>query len=273
MFRSVLALAALCATLLSLPQPSVAQTRVADVIRLDILDGGPTGRGTFLAAVRLTLADGWKTYWRAPGDAGIPPQFDWRRSRNLGGVSITWPTPEVLDQAGMQVIGYRDGLVLPLEITPAQPGQPVRLRGRVDLGICRDICIPGTLKFDHQLDPQASRSPAIAAALARRPYSATEAGVTGATCRLAPTAQVGTMRIDARIVMPSAGGHEVAVIEPGAPHLWAVVTDTRRDGNHLNVTGKIASASGGAFALDRSALRFTVLGHDHAVDIRGCTSG
>ncbi|SDX15706.1 Disulphide bond corrector protein DsbC [Ruegeria halocynthiae] len=244
---------------------------VEQLVQLDVLDGGKSDNGTYQGALRLTLKDGWKTYWRAPGDAGIPPQFDWSKSRNVGDIAITWPAPKVFDQNGLQSIGYEDQLVLPVEITPKNPAKPVRLRGEMDLGVCKDVCVPGRLGFDHTLDANAGRNPAIAAALAQRPFSEREAGVAEATCQLTPTKD--GMQIEAHITMPSAGGSEVAVIEPGNPTLWASQSDTDRRGNTLIARSEIINASGGPFALDRSEVRITVLGANHAVDIVGCSAG
>lgn len=244
---------------------------VGQLVQLEVLDGGKSADGTYQGALRLTLKDGWKTYWRAPGDAGIPPSFDWSGSGNVGDVSITWPAPDVFDQNGLRSIGYEDELVLPVKITPQNPSAPVRLKGEMDLGICKDVCVPGRLGIDHQLDAGAGRNPTIAAALAQRPFSASEAGVAGASCALSPTAD--GMQIEARITMPSAGGAEVTVIEPGNPVLWASQPETRRDGNTLVASAEVISPTGGAFALDRSEVRITVLGANHAVDILGCSAG
>ncbi|MDU9005669.1 protein-disulfide reductase DsbD domain-containing protein [Sedimentitalea todarodis] len=262
---------ALAAALALAALPLRAQVKVDELVQADMLDGGLTKRGTYMSALRISLSDGWKTYWRAPGDAGIPPQFDWGRSQNLGHMEITWPTPHVFDQNGMQSIGYKTQLVLPVEITPADPTRPVRLRGKVEVGICKDICVPGTLSVDHQLDAKAGRNPAIAAAMAQRPFTRKEGGVTSSTCRLSPVD--GGMRLEARIAMPSAGGQEVAVIEPGSPRIWASQTQTRREGGTLLAVSDLFPVSGGPLAVDRSAVRITVLGRRHAVDIRGCTSG
>ncbi len=267
LMKSVAAAVAACFCTIT---PATAQG-LDGVVRLDILDGGRTANGTYMGALRLTLKDGWKTYWRAPGDAGIPPQFDWNGSRNVGDVSITWPAPDVFDQNGLQSIGYEDQLVLPVEITPKNPAKPVRLRGEMDLGVCKDVCIPERLDFDHTLDAEAGRNPAIAAALAQRPFSAREANVSAARCSLTPTAD--GMQIEARVTMPSAGGQEIAVIEPGNPVLWASQPKTVRQGGTLIATAEVINASGAPFALDRSEIRITVLGANHAVDIQGCTAG
>lgn len=271
MLKRIVTLLAACAALTLPASTGRAQQGMDDMVQLEVLDGGPTGRGTYLTALRLTLSDGWKTYWRAPGETGIPPSFDWRGSRNVGAVSIAWPTPQLFDANGLQTIGYKHQLVLPVEVTPSRDGQPVRLRGRIEIGLCGDICVPGTLQVDHQVNQQAGRNPAIAAALAQRPYSAAEAGVRAATCHLTPTED--GIRIEARITMPTAGGREVAVIEPGNPRIWVSETETVRQGDTLLAASEMVSDDGGAFALDRSQIRITVLGQRHAVDIQGCSGG
>ncbi len=264
------AAAAACAAFALPTLPAQASPDLEELVQVEVLDGGMTRQGTYQAALRLTLAPGWKTYWRAPGDAGIPPQFNWRGSRNVDGVAMVWPQPEVFLTSGMRTIGYEHELVLPVEVTPSADGQ-VRLKGQIDLGLCSDVCIPGRVTFDHALDPQAGRHPSIAAALAQRPYSATEAGVQAATCHLSPSKH--GMRIEARIAMPPVGGAELAVIEPGDPSLWAAQAQTRREGGTLIASSELLHESGGTFALDRSKIRITVLGNTHAVDIRGCTAG
>ncbi|MEX0300802.1 MAG: protein-disulfide reductase DsbD domain-containing protein [Leisingera sp.] len=251
--------------------PALSGATDGDIVQIDVLDGGISKRGTYLGALKVTLQPGWKTYWRAPGDAGIPPSFSWRGARNVSELSITWPTPEVFMTSGYRTIGYLDQLVLPVEITPEKPGKPVRLKGRMQLGVCKDVCVPAELSFDHQLDSSAGRNPAIAAALASRPWSAKEAGVRQASCSLRPT-EYG-MKVTARISMPSAGGEEVAVIEPGTPSLFAGETSTRRDGGILVAETEFLPADSKAYAIDRSQLRITVLGRNHAVDIRGCSAG
>jgi DsbC/DsbD-like thiol-disulfide interchange protein len=259
------------AAALLVPAPAAHAADDAPLVEIELLDGGPTKRGTYLAALRLTLQPGWKTYWRAPGDAGIPPQFSWKGSRNLGALSFTWPTPEIFETSGYRTIGYHDQLVLPVEVTPDNPSRPVRLRGTMELGVCKDVCVPAELDFDHRLDTGAPRNPAIAAALASRPYSAREAGVRSATCSMAATED--GLEIETTITMPSAGGTEIVVVEPGTPNLIAGETRSRRQGGALVSTTGFWRAPGTAPAVRRGDVRITVLGQNHAVDIHGCTPG
>ena len=107
-------LSALALSILSVSSISAQQVT-------EILQGWQQADGTRIAALKLTLAPGWKTYWRSPGDTGIPPQFDWSKSSNLRSVGITWPAPYVYRDRGVTTIGYKDVLVLPFAITPVNP--------------------------------------------------------------------------------------------------------------------------------------------------------
>ncbi|WP_299043475.1 protein-disulfide reductase DsbD domain-containing protein [uncultured Tateyamaria sp.] len=270
MRQSALSLAAVLATVAAVP--SLAQGQFDDVVRTEVLQGWDLPNGQRLAAVRLVLAPGWKTYWRAPGDAGIPPHFDWSRARNVGAVSLTWPTPDVHHQNGMQSIGYTDQVVIPMHLTPAKPGKPMRLRTTLSMGVCADVCIPHQVSIDTLLDsPDLTPTPAIVAALSDVPYSEAEAQVRAATCRVRPTEH--GMQIEARVTLPHTGGTEVAVIEPGIPGVWVSEARTSRSGDTVVAVSEMVHADGGAFAIDRSDVRITILGGNYAVDVRGCTAG
>ncbi len=252
--------------------PAMAQDPFKNPVTSEVLQGWDLPDGRRVAALRLTLEPGWKTYWRSPGDAGIPPAFDWSRARNLGAVSVTWPTPSVYDQNGLRSIGYSGQLVIPLHVTPNRAGKPVRLQGRMALGVCADICIPHEIDINTLLDtPDASPTPAIVAALADVPYSADEADVQSATCRLSPTEQ--GMQIEAHVTLPHTGGTEVAVIETGTPGLWISEARTSRKGDTLVAISDMVHPKGGAFGIERSDVRITILGGNYAVDVRGCSAG
>lgn len=268
MKRSLFALALIGLT----PLQALAQDRFAMPVTGQVLPGWIQPDGTRMAAVHLALEPGWKTYWRAPGDAGIPPSFDWSGSRNLQSVALSWPTPKVFEDNGMRSIGYSDDLVIPITIAPQRSGDPVRVRLTMDIGVCADICIPHRLTFDETIASSDTRpTPVIAAALAQSPYSAREAGVTAAKCRIEPT-QDG-LRIEARITVPSTGGTEIVIIEPGLGDIWVSESETHRSGGEVVAVSEMIHVNGGPIALDRSAIRMTVLGSNHAVDVHGCTPG
>jgi DsbC/DsbD-like thiol-disulfide interchange protein len=252
--------------------PAAAQTMDA-VTSASLLPGWRMADGTHMAAVELRLAPGWKTYWRAPGDLGIPPRFDWRASRNLAGVDIRWPTPERIQQGDDMTIGYQDIVVLPLHVLAQDAGKDVTLSGTVDLGVCRDVCMPLTLSFDAEL-PATGTAPdgRIAAALVHRPLTASEAGVRAVSCTVSP-GKDGQMNLRAELTLPPTGGPETAIIEAGDPNLWVAQPKLTRQGDRLIAETRLAHSGGRAFALDRSELRLTILGARQAVDIKGCPAG
>lgn len=265
MMRHVLTSLALA---LGLAVPAQAQT---DVARAALIPGWQQADGSHVAGLLLDLAPGWKTYWRSPGDAGIPPRFDWAGSRNIGSLRTVWPTPKAMDQNGMTSIGYPGDVVIPLVIRPDAAGRDMQLTGRMELGVCKDVCVPATVQFSGTLTPDGRRDPRLVAALMNQPLSAREARVGEVTCRLSPIK--GGISLTASIAMPSAGGEEFVVVETANPSIWVAEAETRRDGNLLTATTDMQHVEGAPFALDRSGLRFTVLGKKHAVDIRGCSAG
>jgi DsbC/DsbD-like thiol-disulfide interchange protein len=112
-----------------------------------------TQHGAWNAGLEITLAEGWKTYWRLPGDSGVPPQFDWSRSTNLAAVAIGWPAPRRFSDAAGETIGYHDRIVLPLRVDPANPQKPVGLALSLFYAVCKDICIPVQEELAVEIQP------------------------------------------------------------------------------------------------------------------------
>ncbi|MCT8158920.1 protein-disulfide reductase DsbD domain-containing protein [Pseudoruegeria sp. SHC-113] len=260
------------AVALALASPAKAQVLAAnEAVQADFLPGWRAEDGSHMAGIRLRLAPGWKTYWRAPGDAGIPPRLTLGASQNIAGLATYWPRPEVSHQNGMRVIGYTGEVVFPLRLTPHDPSAPITLRGRLEIGVCEDVCIPVTLNIQGEMPKTTLPEPAITAALATQPMTAKQAGVAGVTCRIAPIED--GLRVTAEITMPSAGGEEITVFELRDASVWISETENSRKGGTLTASAEMVAESGQPFVLDRSELRISVLGRDRMVDIRGCTAG
>lgn len=257
---------------LSCGAAALAESWQPDMAQLTVLPGWTRDDGSRVAALQIDLAAGWKTYWRAPGDAGIPPMFELSGSRNLAAMTPHWPTPEVFSQNGMRSVGYQRSLLLPVLLRPSQTGETIRLKGRLMMGVCRDVCVPAELSINVELPPSVSGAdPRIEAALRDRPMPASEAGLRTAHCHLRPTAD--GMALRAELQLPDTGGQEYAVVEVGDPLVWVAEADVSRHGNMLTVETEMMHVEGDALALDRSTLRFTVLGQNRAVDVQGCVAG
>ena len=95
------------------------------------------------------LHEGWKIYWRNPGDAGFPPSFVENKSNNLAEIEWRWPVPMRFTLDGMQSFGYANHVVIPLTATIKSNQHPLNLRSTLNALACREICIPieGILKL------------------------------------------------------------------------------------------------------------------------------
>ena len=106
-------------------------------------------RGTVRrAGIEIRLAPGWKTYWRYPGDSGIPPRFDFSHSKNVKSVTVRYPAPHRLTDESGTSIGYKHGVVFPLDIVPQNAAQPVMLAVKADYAVCEKLCIPAEGKAE-----------------------------------------------------------------------------------------------------------------------------
>ena len=97
---------------------------------------------TLRAGVELKLEPGWHTYWRYPGDSGLPPRFDFSGSQNLAAAEVLYPAPHLYTDETGNTLGYKDHVIFPVRVTPKQPGRPVTLHVKVDYAICSKLCVP-----------------------------------------------------------------------------------------------------------------------------------
>lgn len=136
--------------------------------RARLIGGGRQG-DAWLAGIEITLDPGFKTYWRNPGDSGLPPRFDWSASENVEAVDLRWPAPGRHEDAAGVAYAYEQRVVLPVLVKAKEPGRPVRLVLAAEYGVCRDICIPANADLSLDLAEGQDR-PAIEAALAKVPH-------------------------------------------------------------------------------------------------------
>src|SRR6266704_2053704 len=116
------------------------QSDVHSAVRL--LAGSRSG-AVLLGGIAFQLQPGWKTYWRTPGDSGVPPRFDFSKSENVEAVTVLWPAPMKFDDgAGGYSLGYQKQVVLPLRIVAKNADKPVKLRAHINYAVCEKLCIP-----------------------------------------------------------------------------------------------------------------------------------
>jgi DsbC/DsbD-like thiol-disulfide interchange protein len=141
------------------------------------LIAGSTPQGTtdapWRAGIELKLAPGWKTYWRYPGDSGVPPRFDFSRSDNVQSVAVLWPAPRRFADGAGYSIGYRDGVIFPLHVVAQDKSRPVTLRLNANYAICEKLCVPVDATAELALTPGPStQDTPLAAAEASVPKAA-----------------------------------------------------------------------------------------------------
>ncbi len=159
------------------------------------------------AGIEVRLDPGWKTYWRYPGDSGVPPTFDFANSENVKSVTTLWPAPRrFADGAGGHSIGYAGDVVWPLRIVPEDTAKPALLHVKLAYAVCRELCVPAEADLDLALSGKVdAEEPALAAAEARVPQRIALGGA-------------GSDGLSIRSVHREASGsHERVVIDVVAP--------------------------------------------------------
>jgi DsbC/DsbD-like thiol-disulfide interchange protein len=131
--------------------------------KVRLVSGTPDidGKASLIAGVQLRMDLGWKTYWRNPGDSGVPPSFDFKGSKNLKRAELLYPAPHRIADANGTAIGYDDEVVFPVKITPEHEGEPVELKVAFEYGLCKDLCIPNEVSLELVLSPGEGRGDAV----------------------------------------------------------------------------------------------------------------
>jgi thiol:disulfide interchange protein len=117
----------------------------------------------FTAGLLLRMASGWHTYWKFPGDAGIPTEVKWKLPPGWKAGEIQWPIPLKMAEAGdIQIYGYRDEVLLMQKITPPPSisDSTVTLAADANWLVCEKICIPGNASLRLELPKSTTSGPA-----------------------------------------------------------------------------------------------------------------
>lgn len=137
-----------------------------------LIASGSFEDGVYRAGVEIKLDPGTLTYWRNPGDGGVPPVFAFDGSDNLAKTEVRFPAPTRYSEAGVQSFGYKDGVIFPLDVTPKDSRRPVEIVLDLHYATCDQICLPAEAKIRITLAPQQQPGPEavlIAAARAQVP--------------------------------------------------------------------------------------------------------
>ena len=249
------------------PPPMARPGATLRLVDAGMADGRPR------IGLEIALEPGWKTYWRTPGDAGIPPSLDWSKSTGIAALETRFPAPVRFGEEGAWSIGYVEPVILPLDVTLVDPTRPATLDLDVLVGVCHDICLPisahltATLGGSAPVDPGAAAR--LAEARARLPVPAVE-GVAPWVISLERDHDSVPAALSATVAMPAEEEGEedrCDVLVEGPNGDWAlplpvkVAESAGREVWRFDLDGLPDGAS-----IDGAALRFTIRAADRVVE-------
>ncbi|MCY3878696.1 MAG: protein-disulfide reductase DsbD family protein [Rhodobacteraceae bacterium] len=248
--------------------------------RIELLQGwretGESG-ARHIFGLRVSMDEGWKTYWRNPGQSGFPPHFEWTGLENSGQPTVHYPRPGLLtDQlSGIRILGYEKTVVLPIEVALDDVSESAVVQGVLQYGVCREICIPARYDIHARLPANATSPHAgIVSALADMPFRihAADSAVTF-TCSFTPLD--GDSFSVAVAISGAINGQEefVAVFDYPDPLVGFSDADAviGPDGT-LQAWSEMRFYGGRVPAVDRSRLQIAVVTPESTTEYSGCSS-
>jgi DsbC/DsbD-like thiol-disulfide interchange protein len=230
-----------------------------------LLAGSRSG-AVLLGGVAFRLQVGWKTYWRTPGDSGVPPRFDFSKSENIEAVTVLWPAPTKFDDgAGGHSLGYHNDIVLPLRIVAKNPDKPVTLRADINYAVCEKICIPVDASAELSFNSVAStEDSALFAALDAVPKPANVGDPNPLTIRDIKREGISTVLVD--VVTPDA--RDVNLFVEGPTPDWSLPIPNLLEHSPPGVKRFAFQLEGLPPGANPSgaALKFTLVGGDHSYE-------
>jgi suppressor for copper-sensitivity B len=222
--------------------------------------------GKLQAGVEIALPQGWETYWRTPGDAGVAPHLDFAGSTNIGEPEVRFPVPARLDDGFSVVNVYYDRVVFLIDAPVTDPSQPVDLHLTLDLGVCDQICIPDQVSASVHVpadrsDPEAAR---ILSAVAPTVPGAPVPGVFALDAVTRTGGKESKPEFKVTGVVPDADKAEVFA---EGPEGWFATTPKYEGEADGKAAYAIAfSRLGSPIAVAGATLRFTIRSGDRAIE-------
>ena len=230
-----------------------------------LLAGSRSG-AVLLGGVAIQLQPGWHTYWRTPGDSGVPPHFDFSKSDNVEAVTVLWPAPQKFDDgAGGTSLGYVKQIVLPLRIVAKNTDKPVTLRASINYAVCEKLCIPVEASAELAFASVASTEDGtLSEALNAVPKPASVGDPNPLTIR--DVKRDGKVNVLVDVIAPEA--RDVSLFVEGPTPDWALPVPKLVETSPPGVkrfTFELDGLPPGASA-DGAALKFTLVGGDRAYE-------
>jgi suppressor for copper-sensitivity B len=121
-------------------------------VKLELTGHYEAERNLLPALLHVELDEGWKTYWRSPGEGGIPPTFDWSESSNINDIEWRWPVPSRYSIQGIDTVGYQGSLTFPLMIQLSPDARQAQISGTLTMSSCTTVCVLTDYPIDLHVD-------------------------------------------------------------------------------------------------------------------------
>jgi DsbC/DsbD-like thiol-disulfide interchange protein len=182
-----------------------------------------SGVRLFRAGIEIKLKQGWHTYWRYPGDSGVPPVPDFSKSQNVKSASVLYPAPSRFpDGAGGNSIGYKGDVILPVSVLPDDASQPAVLRLKFAYAVCEKLCVPAEANLELTLTGKPSSVDGeIAAAEARVPKEV-RIGDAGPLAIRSARRETNSGKVRVVVDVAASAGLPVTLFAEGPTSQWAL---------------------------------------------------
>ncbi len=223
--------------------------------------------------IDIQLQEGWKTYWRKTGNTGFPMSITWEERLNFHKSIIHWPNPTIVTMAGEPTIGYADRVVFPLEIHPLTPGIPISGVGTLNLGVCREVCIPVFEVIALNLFPTKEKNyPELHTSLTSKPQtfvSSFHPDVLNCNIDNESVPPTISTRIDSSFL--DLNQPFLAIYESSVDPVFFYKPETGWGNNESRIIySHYESLDGSDIKLDPSKIMLTIISEEHTYEIQGC---
>ncbi len=240
------------------------------LVSAKITDGWIEKDQKLIFGLKIDLNKNWKTYWRLPGNAGLEPLFTFDKSENVFAAKIMWPSPIIFGEDNLWSIGYKDSVLLPLEVTPIDTSKPIKLEIQANIGLCEDVCIPVTLNVSYFATPgQNQENYEILGAILSEPIKSDDIGFQPPQCIIKNGELI--MEFNEKNVKTGIENIELFVIEVGSSVFYVNSQKAYVFDDRITVSTKNSVETELPGVISRERIKTTIIGSNQSLEFVGCS--
>jgi len=215
------------------------------------------------AGVEIKLQPGWKTYWRYPGDSGVPPRFDFSASENLADAAVSFPAPHLFKDETGNSLGYKERVIFPVRVTAKDKTRPVTLKLKLEYAVCERLCIPAEGRAELRLPTGAGEFAAALKETQARVPRVVDAAAIGFSAKRAESGGKPSVSIE---FAKASAKTEIFVEGPTAE--WALPIPVRVAGTSNKFTFELDGLPTGDDPKKAADLTYTIVDGETAYEVK-----